>query len=280
MRDIMDSSIDAIITDPPFLYLKNNEIDIPFDEELFFKEAFRVLKPDGLLAVFGRGLSFYRWGCLLAGMGMKFKEEIIWDKGRVCSPLNAIGRRHETISVWTKRNGIIRRSYIPYKEETSRDLNMVIGDIKRLSAALGNPKELEELKEYISSKQLAYRDKRKETKFSTTVKSQSINDFSRCVGVMQSMTRGRLESDIIHVTKNSYKAIHPTEKPLNLMRRLIYLLSDSGGIILGPFAGSAITLIAAKLSDRHYMGFEINKRIYEIANERLCSYSNSIFLTE
>ena len=41
---IPDSSIDAIITDPPYGYLKNQKLDVPFNEPIFFNEAKRVLK--------------------------------------------------------------------------------------------------------------------------------------------------------------------------------------------------------------------------------------------
>ena len=53
---ILDASIDAIITDPPYGYLKNQKLDIPFNEEVFFREAKRVLKPAGFIVMFGRGL--------------------------------------------------------------------------------------------------------------------------------------------------------------------------------------------------------------------------------
>ncbi len=62
---IQDESVDCILTDPPYLYLKNQKLDRPFDEALFFSEAKRVLKKTGFIIIFGRGTSFYRWNCEL-----------------------------------------------------------------------------------------------------------------------------------------------------------------------------------------------------------------------
>ncbi|MDR0754158.1 MAG: hypothetical protein LBF04_02095 [Prevotellaceae bacterium] len=97
IKQIPDSSIDSIITDPPYLYLKNQKLDRPFDEQQFFGEAKRVLKKDGFIVLFGRGTSFYRWNTRLADLGFTFKEEIIWNKVYNSSPLMAMSRVHETL---------------------------------------------------------------------------------------------------------------------------------------------------------------------------------------
>jgi site-specific DNA-methyltransferase (adenine-specific) len=60
MRRIENNSVDCILTDPPYLYLKNQKLDRPFDEAMFFNECKRVLKKDGFIVLFGRGTSFYR----------------------------------------------------------------------------------------------------------------------------------------------------------------------------------------------------------------------------
>jgi DNA modification methylase len=74
---IEDSSVDVVLTDPPYLYLKNQKLDVPFDEDVVFAHFKRILKDSGFVVMFGRGESFYRWNTKLAGMGLKFKEEVI-----------------------------------------------------------------------------------------------------------------------------------------------------------------------------------------------------------
>jgi site-specific DNA-methyltransferase (adenine-specific) len=80
MQRIPDGSVDVILTDPPYLYLKNQKLDLPFDETAFFNECKRVLKEDGFIVMFGRGTSFYRWNTILSGLGFNFMEVFIWDK--------------------------------------------------------------------------------------------------------------------------------------------------------------------------------------------------------
>ena len=69
MPKLADESVNVILTDPPYLYLKNQKLDRPFDEQRFFSECRRVLKKDGFIVLFGRGTSFYRWNCILADLG-------------------------------------------------------------------------------------------------------------------------------------------------------------------------------------------------------------------
>lgn len=60
MEILESNSINAVITDPPYLYLKHR-LDIPFDENKVFTEWKRLLKNNSLIAFFGRGDAFFRW---------------------------------------------------------------------------------------------------------------------------------------------------------------------------------------------------------------------------
>ena len=113
MKDIVSNSIDIILTDPPYKYLKNQKLDVDFDETIFFNEVKRVLKNDGFIVLFGRGVSFYRWNCILDNLRFTFKEEIVWQK-QPTSPAMAIGRIHETISIFQKE-GVINR-VVPFEK--------------------------------------------------------------------------------------------------------------------------------------------------------------------
>ena len=70
-------------------------------------------------------------------------------------------------------------------------------------------------------------------------------------------------------TKAQGYRLHPTQKPVGLMRELIELLTNEGDIILDPFAGSASTLIAAIETGRDAIGIEINPQYFEIAQRRI-----------
>ena len=115
MATFPDESIDVICIDPPYLYLKNQKLERPFEEQKFFEECKRLLTKKGFIVMFGRGTSFYRWNTILDDLGFVFKEEVIWDKRRITSPALPLGRRHESISVYTKREGQINDVLVPYQ---------------------------------------------------------------------------------------------------------------------------------------------------------------------
>lgn len=263
---IEDSSVDVILTDPPFLYLKNQKLERPFDEEEFFYQSKRVLKDDGFLLFFGRGGTFYRWNNIVASLGFIFKEEIIWNKVRTTSPVLPLSRCHETIAVWTKKNGKIRRCYVPYFEKKT-DLDSIIADVKRLKSVLCNRKELDAVLSFLENGRKTYEQNNKVTKFKTSV--QDTGNSSRCQNVLSMMINGALESSIISVVKNTYKSIHPTEKPVRLLERLISLVSDKGDIILDPFCGSGSTCEAAQNKGRHFIGVEIDAEYFTLAYNRM-----------
>lgn len=56
--------------------------------------------------------------------------------------------------------------------------------------------------------------------------------------------------------------IHPTQKSIPLLKKLIELFTDVDDVVIDPFAGSASTLIAAASLGRKAYGFEISKRFY------------------
>lgn len=62
---------------------------------------------------------------------------------------------------------------------------------------------------------------------------------------------------------------HPTIKPLKIIENLIINSSDREGVILDPFMGSGTTALAAKKLERHYIGFEIDPKWTNVAQNRL-----------
>lgn len=65
--------------------------------------------------------------------------------------------------------------------------------------------------------------------------------------------------------------IHPTQKPLRLIRDLIKLTTKKGDVVLDPFMGSGTTAVACKNLGRHYIGFEIDKKYCKQAIKRVDS---------
>lgn len=71
------------------------------------------------------------------------------------------------------------------------------------------------------------------------------------------------------------KNIHDTEKPVELMKILIENSTQKGDIVLDPFVGVGGTVLACIESERDYIGIELDKNYYNIANERVIQCKNT-----
>jgi DNA modification methylase len=70
---------------------------------------------------------------------------------------------------------------------------------------------------------------------------------------------------------------HPAPYPIELALRLIRMFSFAGDVVLDPFAGSGTTSIAAALTGRNSVGFEINERYQRHALHRLDRETKTLF---
>ena len=70
-------------------------------------------------------------------------------------------------------------------------------------------------------------------------------------------------------TDNETPKIHPTQKPKQLMKRLVEIFTDVGDVVIDPTAGSGVSLLAAAELGREAYGFEIKKEFYQQAKERV-----------
>ena len=64
-------------------------------------------------------------------------------------------------------------------------------------------------------------------------------------------------------------ALHPTVKPIALVKDAILDCSRRGGIVLDPFAGSGTTLVAAEKTDRRGHGIELDPRYCDVIVRRI-----------
>lgn len=67
----------------------------------------------------------------------------------------------------------------------------------------------------------------------------------------------------------SVPKIHPTQKPLALLKRLIEIFTDAGDVVIDPCAGSGSTLRAAAETGRVAYGFEVDKNFYTAAKDKM-----------
>lgn len=317
MANLEDESVDIILTDPPYLYLKNQKLEREFDEQLFFSECKRVLTKNGFIVLFGRGTSFYRWNTILDEIGFTFKEEIIWNKSHNTSPLLPISRIHETVSIHTNGTNKINKVKVPYLEMKGHDLDSIIGDVKRMRSILKNTKSLNAVLEFLESNNVPTdSDNVLSTSISSVIKTQdrcasvlsgiknglneksivNIYDYNsterahneknnvvaspklkngdRCVYVMSNVVSGQNEKSIIKQVRDHYSAIHPTQKPVRLLERLLSLVIPKDKerediVVLDPFGGSFSTMEAVYNMGMKGISCEIDKEYFEAGKKRI-----------
>ena len=68
--------------------------------------------------------------------------------------------------------------------------------------------------------------------------------------------------------------IHPTQKPVSVLKRLIEIFTDPGEVVIDPCCGSGATLRAARELGRETYGFEIDRNFYQQARDVMLKPEN------
>ena len=109
----------------------------------------------------------------------------------------------------------------------------------------------------------------KEKYVSITRASQSSSNYRQFTRDVISTSNGeRYPKDIIKCKRDSNK-LHPTQKPVPLLKYLIKTYTNTNDTVLDNCMGSGSTGVACKQLDRNFIGIELEKKYYEIAKERI-----------
>lgn len=79
----------------------------------------------------------------------------------------------------------------------------------------------------------------------------------------------RMMRSVLQVRNEHGNAIHPTQKPIDLLRPMVRYSCPPGGAILDPFMGAASVGVAALMEDREYAGFELEEDYFKKCENRL-----------
>ncbi len=71
------------------------------------------------------------------------------------------------------------------------------------------------------------------------------------------------------IRDNQTPKIHPTQKPVAVLKQLIQIFTDEGDVVIDPCAGSGSTLLASAQLNRKSFGFEIKKNFYKDAQKKI-----------
>ena len=232
MEKIETRSIDAIITDPPYgtTACKWDSV-IPFDQ--MWEQLNRIIKKNGAIVLFGsEPFSSY----LRISNIKNYKYDWVWEKSQGNNFMLAKKqplKTHENVCVFYHKQCL----YSPQKT------------IKREDTVKRNNRN----------------------RFENNIKSEHF-DISRknCNSDLSNEAYPRSVQYFKSEKNNQYKkqVFHPTQKPVALMEYLIKTYTNEGETILDFTMGSGTTGVACKNLNRNFIGIELDKKYFKIAQER------------
>jgi len=83
------------------------------------------------------------------------------------------------------------------------------------------------------------------------------------------MNGGKQMRNLWDIKATRHLTSHPTEKPESLLARMISIATQDGDMVVDPFMGSGTTGVVAKRMKRAFIGFEISREYFEIADRRI-----------
>lgn len=234
MKYIPDKSISLILTDPPY-GTTACRWDTVIDFELMWDQLNRVVKPDGVIALFG-GEPFT--SKLICSNINNFKYRLTWDKMQGSGYLNSKKRpltRVEDICIF---------SYVKLGKST---YNPIMSDKEKSKIRDTGERKPCEKSTYgkHSSKLSPNYDK---TKSHPTDIIQFSSKQAEC---------------------NSLNRIHPTQKPVSLLEYLIKTYTEENETVLDFTMGSGSTGVACANTNRRFIGIEMEDKYFDIANDRI-----------
>ena len=95
-------------------------------------------------------------------------------------------------------------------------------------------------------------------------------------GTYKSKTKGGVGTNIWRMAafnsgakSTNGEKVHPTQKPVEILTKMIEDSSEPGGVVLDTFMGSGSTAVACLRTGRNYIGFELDERYHAIAMQRI-----------
>lgn len=249
MSKVDDGSVQLIVTSPPYNVGKEyaaHRDGMEFQEYLEFlntvwHECFRVLCRGGRIAI--NVANTWRKPYLplnayiarqMIDLGFQMRGEIIWVKGASAGISTAWG------------------SFARASNPTLRDIHEYIlvfsKESFRLEETHGTASGIENL-EFVEWTKSVWRSPQDE-----------VANLGDSIWTFETQSKRRNGSNGVD---------HPTPFPLDLPLRLILLYTNIGDTVLDPFMGSGTTALAAKLAQRHYVGYELSPEYCAYAHERL-----------
>lgn len=254
---IETSSVDMVYLDPPFFTQKKQSLKNSQGKEYEFSDIWesrneylcfmrerlleikRILKESGTVFLHCDSTASHYLRVLMDDIFGEdnFQSEIIWKYKRWSNAKKGLLAAHQTIFFYSKSARFkFNTIYCNYSPTTNLD------------------------------QILQERVRNKDGK--SSYKRDDAGDI-----VMGKEKRGVPLSDVWEIPflnpKAKERTGYPTQKPVELLERIIKISTDEGDLVLDPFCGSGTTLVAAKLLGRRYVGIDVSPSAIELCRSRL-----------
>lgn len=284
MQSFEENSVDLVVADPPYWKVVGEKWDYQWKTERdyvewslkWIKEVSRILRIGGTFYCFG----YFRTLALLVphldDMGLELRQQIILDKGmravsgRATKKYKIFPNVTESILFIIKDN---KQFVKPFLKERQKALGLTA---KQINEALG-------VKSNGGGMWSIYTGKNVCEQFPTEElwnKLSSILDFEMPYNKVAQTFNPQLGYTDVWTDIDFYKEkhLHPTQKPLKLIKRLIEASSNEGDIVLDPFSGAGSTQLSSIQLKRHYIGIELDEGYYKIGLDRIKEENSNLSL--
>jgi site-specific DNA-methyltransferase (adenine-specific) len=283
MKTIPDNSIDLLFCDLPYCGITNSKKDseisckwnTPIDLEKFWKQVNRICKertPMFFTCSTKFGVS------LITSNPKNFRYDLVWVKSSSCGFLNAKKmpmKKHEMIYVFYRKLPLYDLS--SHKHKFLNETTEIRTD-DGCSSLYGKENKKIRYKD-ADGKKIADSQPRYDPPLPNTVIRDTKNyknnselygnverpDFMRIKG--ESVYDPPLPNTLLEV--KSEKGKHSTQKPVSLVEWILKYYTLPGDIVLDPTMGSGSSGVACKNMKRNYIGIEMDKDIFAVAEKRL-----------
>ncbi len=236
MPTLPDRSVNAIIADLPYS-LTAWDWDQPIPLEPLWEQFRRLLKPTGVVIL----SASQPFTTMLAASNLPWlKYALVWEKNRATGFLHAKQKPlkvHEDILVFSPATTV-------YEGRSKRPMTY-------------NPQGLVELQQPVASR-------------SGRTMDPVLFNGKRVVGGGSQKSHTNYPTSILRFASER-KPIHPSQKPLDLMRYLVRTYTNEGDTVLDCCFGSGTTGVAAVLEGREFIGIEKNSDFFNVAAERMAN---------
>ena len=293
-RDIMAtmdaSSVDAIVTDPPYgLAFMGKDWDHGVPGVEFWREALRVAKPGAHLLAFGGTRTFHRLACAIEDAGWEIRDTIMWVYG------SGFPKSHDVSKAIDKAAGAVREK-VPATGGLHKNRNLnddgwsKIGEVEpTMDSAFPATDAARQWSGWGTALKPAWEPIIVARKpLCGTVAETVLRHGTGALNIDGCRAGARWPANVAHdgamhehgryfYCAKTSKADrndgcennHPTVKPTELMRYLVRLVTPPGGVVLDPFCGSGSTGRGAILEQAAFIGIELDAEYLEIARRRI-----------